>query len=256
MVIRNVVPPELTDNAAHDIAKFVGADLADRTTWYGGVPQLDGVVPMHHAQSQWDIRQCPSLHEVFSEFFGTPQLMLDINRCIFRPPAHPRFPAISHGSFHWDTDPRAPGQDSLQAVVLLTGVGRDGGGFQCLPEIYRNLNAWLDRYARRRDFDFFNPGLNHWRPTQIEGQAGDVILWSTKLPHGSASNFSNRPRIAMFVTMQPNDDPQHRDRMKTWWLTKRAPDHWRGMPGQLDPEPGEPAALSELGLKLIGALPW
>lgn len=123
-------------------------------------------------------------------------------------------------------------------------------------EIYQNLSAWLDRYARRRDFDFFNPGLNHWRPTQIEGQAGDVILWSTKLPHGSASNFSNRPRIAMFVTMQPNDDPQHRDRMKTWWLTKRAPDHWRGMPGQLDPEPGEPAALSELGLKLIGALPW
>lgn len=117
----------------------------------------------------------------------------DINRCIFRPPVHPRFPTISHGSIHWDTDPRGPG--SLQAVVLLTDVGRDGGGFQCLPEVYQNLDAWLERYAGRDEFDFFNPGLNHWKTTQIEGKAGDVILWSTKLPHGTASNLSNRPEL-------------------------------------------------------------
>ena len=257
MVLRHVVPRSIAARAALEIAAFVDADLADYATWYGGAPELDGVVPLHHAQSLWDIRQHPDLYQVFAEFFRNSRLMVDINRCIFSPPAHPALPAISHGSIHWDTDPRAPGPASLQAVVLLTDVGPDGGGFQCLPDVYRNLNAWLQQYARRDDFDFFNPGLNHWKTKQIEGRAGDVILWSTRLPHGTTANRSDRPRIAMFVTMQPpSEDAQVRESTKTCWRTKRAPDRWRGLPGQVDPEPGCPAELSELGLKLIGALPW
>ena len=257
MVIRNVVPRNIVDNAVCEIAAFVGADLAHSETWYRGDAQLDGIVPMHHAQSQWDIRQCPNLYQVFAEFFGDSRLMVDMNRCIFRPPVHPLLPAISHGSIHWDTDPRDPEPASLQAVVLLTDVGRNEGGFQCLPKVYRDLNHWLRRYAQRDDFDFFNPGLDHWKATQIKGKAGDVVLWSSKLPHGTASNLSARPRIAAFVSMQPpDDDAQLRESMKTWWRAKRAPDKWRGLPGQLDPEPGPPATLSELGMKLIGVLPW
>ena len=258
MVIRNVVPPHLTGAAVRDIAAFVGADLADPSTWYHGAPQLDGIVPLHHAQSLWDIRQCPNLHQVFTEFFGCPRLMVDINRCIFRPPVHANYPTISHGTIHWDTDPRAPGPSTLQSVVLLSDIDRNTGGFQCLPEIYQNLNAWLERHARGRDFDFFNPGLNHQQTTQVEAKTGDVILWSTRLPHGTATNLSKRPRIAAFVAMEPPppDDARRRDLLMTWWQTKRAPDYWRGLPGQLDPEPGAPAVLSELGLKLIGALPW
>ncbi len=154
MVIRNVVPANITGHAVREIAAFVGADLADSSTWYGSAPQLDGIVPMHHAQSQWDIRQCPNLYQVFTEFFRNPRLMVDINRCIFCPPVHPVLPTISHGTIHWDTDPRAKGPASLQAVVLLTDVGRYAGGFQCLPEVYQNLDAWLERYAARNDFDF------------------------------------------------------------------------------------------------------
>ena len=255
-VVRSVVPQVLIHNAVREIAAFVAADLNDSSSWYGGAPVLDGVVPMHHAQSLWDIRQCPDLYRVFTEFFGDTQLMVDINRCIFRPPVHRDRPDISYGTIHWDADPRTD-DESLQAVVLLTDVERNGGGFQCLPEIFQNLDRWLERYARGADFDHFNPGLNDWMPTQVEGRAGDVILWSTRLPHGSATNLSNRPRIATFVTMTPpGSDPRRREQMKTWWLTKRAPDQWRGLPGQVDPEPGPPAKLSELGLKLIGALPW
>src|SRR5260370_18648022 len=87
MVIRNVLPASMITDAVREIAAFVGADLADSATWYGGAPELDGVVPMHHAQSLWDIRQCPNLYQVFTEFFETPRLMVDINRCIFRPPS-------------------------------------------------------------------------------------------------------------------------------------------------------------------------
>ena len=257
MVIRNVLPQSTINNAVREIAAFVRADLDDSTTWYHNSPENDGIVPMHHAQSLWHIRQSPNLYEVFREFWGTHRLMVDINRCLFRPPRHAKWPAISLGDIHWDTDPRAAGPGSLQGVVLLTDVDRDGGGYQCLPDIYQNLEAWLDRNARQSGFDFINPGLKNRRTTQIAGKAGDVILWSTKLPHGSAANLSHRPRIAAFVSMQPSGDPAGRSSaLKECWLTKQAPDGWRGLPGQLETEPGPPAVLSELGRKLIGVLPW
>src|SRR5262245_33236655 len=78
LVLRNVLPASVTGNAVREIAAFVGADLTDSSTWYGCPPELDGVVPMHHAQSLWDIRQSPNLYQVFTEFFETPRLMVDI----------------------------------------------------------------------------------------------------------------------------------------------------------------------------------
>jgi len=257
MVIRNVVPANIIANAIREITAFLRADLNDSSTWYRNAPQNDGIVPLHHAQSLWDIRQCENLYAVFREFWRTHRLMVDINRCIFRPPCHRDWPTISRSTIHWDTDPRAPGHGSLQGVVLLTDVGPNGGGYQCLPDIYRSLDQWLAQNGRGSNFDFFNPGLNSRKTLQIEGKAGDVILWSTRLPHGSAVNLSNRPRMAAFVSMQPPDDsPQLRASMKKWWLTKQAPDYWRGLPGQLETEAGAPARLSQLGLKLIGVIPW
>src|SRR5215469_16358635 len=69
MVIPNVVPLSLVSNAVVEICAFVGADLRNSATWYNGPPELDGIVPLHHAQSLWDIRQCENLYEVFAEFF-------------------------------------------------------------------------------------------------------------------------------------------------------------------------------------------
>jgi ectoine hydroxylase-related dioxygenase (phytanoyl-CoA dioxygenase family) len=108
---------------------------------------------------------------------------------------HPYWPELSRGDIHWDTHPRVEDGGTLQCVALLTDVERNGGGSQCVPGIFQDLDAWLDQNARGCDFDFINPGLN-CPTTQIEGKAGDVILWSTKLPHGGAANLSERPRIA------------------------------------------------------------
>jgi Phytanoyl-CoA dioxygenase (PhyH) len=256
MAIRNVVPTSIVNRAVGDIAAFVGADLARPSTWYGGAPQLDGIVPLHHAQSLWDIRQNENLYQAFREFFGTPHLMVDIDRCLFRPPVNAAYPTVSQATMHRDTDPRVPGPGVLQGVVLLSDVAHNGGGFHCIPEVYQNLTEWLAQYATGPSFDYFNPGLKHWIPTQVEGRSGDVIIWSTKLPHGSAMNALLKPRIAAFVTMQPPAEDLHlRESMKSWWQTKRAPAYWRGLPGQMDPEPGAPAVLTELGRQLIGELP-
>lgn len=106
MVIRSLVPASLVAGAVHDIAAYVGADLADSRTWYNTPAVLDGVVP------------------------ATGRLMLDINRCMFRPPIHPLHPTRSQGDIHWDTDPRTDVEPTLQAVVLLSPISKDRGGFQ------------------------------------------------------------------------------------------------------------------------------
>ena len=111
IVIRNVIPRELVADAVREITAFLGADMADIATWYAGAPELDGIVPLHHAQALWDIRQHPDLYEVFAEFFRDRRLMVDINRCIFRPPIRAGS-TVSYGNIHWDTDPRAPGEGS------------------------------------------------------------------------------------------------------------------------------------------------
>jgi hypothetical protein len=257
MVVRGVVPGALTGRAVADITQFLGADLNDPGTWYSGHPVNDGIVPLHHAQSIWDIRQHPDVYAVFAEFWQNPRLMVDINRCCFRPPVHDDWPTVSRGEIHWDADPRGNPLPGLQGIVLLTDVGKDAGGFQCVPAVYRNLPQWLAENAQHADFAFLRPGIAQAEAMQIEGRAGDIILWSTLLPHGPAPNHADRPRIAAFLTLAPPaDSARLRSDMHSWWQQKRAPDYWRDMQGLLDPEPGPPAELSLLGRRLIGAEPW
>ena len=229
MVLGNGIPASFVASAVRDIADFLGADLADARTWHNGPPALDGAVPMHHARSLWDIRQPRNLYEVPSEYFGHSKLMLDINRCGFRPPVHSLHPTRSHGDIHWDADPRAGVEATLQAGVLLSTIGRNRGEMQCIPEIYRNLNAWPEvNCGEDRDFDFRHAGLD--------------------LP--------NQPGMAMFVTLQqPEHSQEYRDQIKDLWLSRRASGSWRGLPRKLDPEPGAPAELTELGRKLLRILP-
>jgi Protein of unknown function (DUF1479) len=99
MVIRNVIPEGTINNAVREIASFLRADPDDSATWYRNAPQNDGIVPMHHAQSLWDIRQSSNLYEVFREFWGTHRLAVDINRCLFRPPCHPEWPPSAEAIF-------------------------------------------------------------------------------------------------------------------------------------------------------------
>ncbi len=254
--IEGVIPQPLVDAAVRDIHEHLGADPQDSETWYNGLPENDGIVPLHHAQSLWDIRQCPNLYAVFSDIWGTEELFVDINRCCFRPPWSDRAPTVSRGFIHWDIDPRVGHIDWYQGIVLLTDVSRNGGGYLCVPEIYRNLDTWLAENAAGSDFDSDAPGIPIEDATQIEGRAGDYILWSTLLPHGTSPNLSGKPRLGAYVSMGRCDNPFVKSSQAELWKTKRIPTAWNRWRGAVDPEPGDPATLTPLGEKLIGLVPW
>jgi hypothetical protein len=117
--------------------------------------------------------------------------MVDINRCIF----HPRPGGLSSdtgsGAIHWDTDPRVP-PGSLRGVVLLTDVVRNGAVFSACLRYTKTLTVGCNRTRAQRTPIPLTQGGNLRKRHKSRVKAGDVISWSTKLPHGSAVNLSNR----------------------------------------------------------------
>ena len=82
------------------------------------------------------------------------------------------------------------------------------------------------------------------RRVNVSGRAGDLLVWDVYTPHGSCTNTSAEPRLALFVGLTPAkpDDPEAVAAQQEAWR-----DQWGGLPG---------AALSAHGRRLAGLEPW
>ena len=266
VVVPAVVPAPLRAAVVADIYAHIGANPADPATWYPaeGVSGA-GMVEMHHYQSMWDTRQHPAVHAAFSEIFGTPRLWVTIDRTNFKPPADPAHPGFdSPGFIHWDTDiTRYPNLHfGVQGVLALTDTTAEMGGFQCVPEIYRELEAYL---ARRRAAGVQPDQLRHvditgYPVTPVPLRAGDLVIWSTLLPHGNGRNTSGQPRLAQYISMHPapaEGGAAAQDRV-AGWRYNRHPDHpaFPGDPREIEEKRDHPSHLTPLGRRLLGLDPW
>ena len=249
--VHGVIPTELTNallSALKDVSRI---DYADPATWHLLPESYPGIIPSHHHQSQWDIRQDPRLHQVFSDLWGTQTLWVTMDRIGFVPPLRPT--DIDGCSLHWDLDPR--GESTYQAIVYLTEVSPERASFNAAPQVFQHLDEWLTRMPK--EFDFTSADFSREARVPVPGEAGDLIIWNSKLPHGPGPNRASSPRVMQAVTMfPPSKATWSRDEQIAWWRTKRAPPWWRDVPGQVDPEPGAPAALTEHGQRLVGLGDW
>jgi hypothetical protein len=249
--VAGVVPTDLTDTVLNALRDVSPVDIGDPATWYRLPDTYPGIIPSHHHPAQWEIRQHPRLHQVFSELWRTQALWVSMDRIGFVPPL--RSGELEQSQLHWDLDPRS--EVTYQAIVYLTDAPEERAPFQAAPDIFRNLGSWLARQPE--DFDFLWADFSGAPTRAVVGKAGDVIIWNSKLPHGPGPNRAVEPRVMQAVTLFP---PSHakwtRAEQIDWWRTKRAPPWWRDVPGQIDPEPGEPAALTPLGARLVGLTPW
>lgn len=253
--VERVIPLGLVEALVRAIPSISLIDLEDPATWY----HYKGVIPSHHHQAQWDIRQHPLLHETFAELWQTNALWVTMDRIGFVPPWREGDPGPR---MHWDGDPRLPVRN-YQAIVYLTDASAERAPFCTIPAVYQNLAGWLaDKPAEwsHRSADFSGCEM-----TPVPGNAGDLLIWDAKLPHGPGWNRSSSPRLMQAVSMfraprQGGGWPGVRDWPKEeqieWWQTKRAPPWWRNVPLQSDPEPGPPAALTPLGRRLVGLDDW
>lgn len=263
VVVQGVVPPANLDAVVADIHAHVGVDPGDPATWYRtGIVSGAGMVEMYHYQSMWDNRQHPRVHEVFAEILGTERLWVTLDRTNFKPPAHPAHPEYSGAGFiHWDTDiGRFPDiRFGVQGVLALTDTDERMGGFQCVPELYRDLGPYL---ARRRAAaqDLQRIDLTGYTITRVPQHAGDLVVWSTLLPHGNGQNTSDRPRLAQYISMHParaENEPARQTRVQCWRECLPPPGKpFPGDPRRIEEDRARPAELTALGRRLLGADAW
>jgi hypothetical protein len=255
VVLKSLVPESVCAAARAAIASYLGVSAEEPATWYRHRIRGHGIIPLHHAQAFWDLRQHPAVHAAFAALYGTEKLWVSVDRASFKPPTRGHEHAYHHEPFHWDGDPRRR-QLSIQGLVYLTDTSPEQGGFCCVPQFYRQLDDWLLRHTGPEAPQ--HPDVTGFPIERIGAPAGSLVVWNRRMPHSSAENVGDAPRWVQYVTMDPEGDEAARAVQTTMYLEKRPP-AWavrQRIAEQQIPEPGEPARLTPLGRKLAGLTPW
>lgn len=254
LIRHGAVPEELCRAVVTDIKSHLLGDEDGELTY----PDAYGMVEMYHYQSMWNVRQLPAVHEVFAELFGTDKLWVSIDRTCCKRPLGPNDKPYSF--IHWDINVnQRPRPFEVQGVVALTDTTDNMGGFQCVPQLYRELDDWL---AKQPCGKAQSPGLAY--PDYLgsdlvrpEMKVGDLLVWDSFLPHGNGPNVSKRTRYAQYVTMFPAGDDRLAAERAEGFVLRRPPSGW-AFPG--DPRGVEPRQgitwLTGLGKKLLGQMSW
>ena len=144
-------------------------------------------------------------------------------------------------------------------MLALTDTAINQGGFQCVPELYRNLEEWIK--TQPLDRDPFVPDLTGFTITSVPVQAGDLIIWNRLLPHRSGHNTSDVPRFAQYITMSPTTDGKdlnrRKERIRRWRDRLRHTDLAKCSDiRRFEERHGVTDDLTPLGRRLLGLDHW
>ena len=252
LVIPEVIPEDLCRRVVDAILAFTGVRPDEPSSWQTARFAGLGIVPLHHHQALWDVRQHLRLYEAFRDLYQTQALWVTMDRVGYKPPDT----SAKRAPVHWDCDAWSFEGLGIQGLVYLTDTSVDQGAFCCVPSIYRDLRSWLD--AHESDDDRRHPLVDEADIVPVAGGTGSLVVFHRLMPHTNGCNTSARPRFAQYVTMNPaGSDVERADRIDQW--RDNMPPAWalrQKVDGQQIPEPGGPARLSELGRKLVGLDRW
>lgn len=265
IIIPDAIPEENVKATKNLIWEFEEKDPNDPETWYRP-PRREiemtelinsGMVEVYNHQTLWDNRQHPKVYNAFVDIWGTQKLWVSIDR------ANLNFPVREghefKGFIHWDINTSLhPRPVNVQGVLALSDTDDKTGGFQCVPELYRNFDEWVQ--GQPEDRNPFQPDISGFEITQVNMNAGDLLIFNSMLPHGIRPNHSNRPRIAQYLSMTPAEEEN--EDLRAWriksWRDRIAPEGYAfpGDPRNWEQKHAETAELTDLGEKLLGLKDW
>ena len=266
VVVPQAVPAENVARLSRLLWEFQEMDPADPTTWNAkqlrdhAMTELNysGMVEIYNHQYLWDNRQHPRVYDAFVDIWDEERLWVTIDRANLNTPN--RNGRNFAGFIHTDVDTTLdPLPINVQGVVSLVDVDGETGGFQCVPELFRNFEDWKQR--QKPDRDGFKPNIEGYDVYPVPMKAGDLLIFNSLLAHGIRPNTSeNKVRMAQYLSMTPADESNTllRDRRVTSWQERRAPEGF-AFPG--DPRDWErtkytTAELTPLGRRLLGLDSW
>ena len=266
VIVPNAVPSENIERLKALLWEFQEMDPTDPSTW--DKPQLrdhqmqelnhSGMVEIYNHQCLWDNRQHRRLYNAFVDIWDREDLWVTIDRANLNTPNRSARPFP--GFIHWDADTSAkPLAVNVQGVLSLVDTDEEVGGFQCVPELFRTLEQWIE--TQPLDRHPFFPNTAGFEIRFVPMKAGDLLIWNTLLAHGIKPNVStNRARMAQYVSMYPADEGNanaRETRIRSW--SEREIPNDPAFPG--DPREWEKirygrAELTDLGERLLGLRPW
>ena len=266
IVIKNAVAKDKAKKTASFLWEFEEKDSEDPSTWYSP-PRAEmkmkelagtGMVELYNHQFLWENRQERKIYESFVDIWGTEKLWVTIDRANLNFPIRKNF---EYKSFiHWDYDPDTKPQNVQGVLALEDQTDLSMGGFQCIPWLYKNYNLWKKSQPKNRDR--FKPDVSGLKDkiVKVPLEAGDLLIFNSTLPHGIRPNYSNKVRIAQYISMMPAEE-ENLD-LKNWrinsWKNRVAPEGhaFPGDPRKWEQIKYETAKLNHLGEKLLGLKSW
>jgi ectoine hydroxylase-related dioxygenase (phytanoyl-CoA dioxygenase family) len=267
IVIKQAVPREQAERLANFLWEFEEKDPSDPTTWYAP-PRAEmkmkelagsGMVELYNHQYEWDNRQMPRVYDAFVDIWGTEKLWVTIDRANLNLPLRPE--DTFKGFIHWDYDPETRPQNVQGVLALADQNDENMGGFQCIPELYRNYDTW--KLTQPEDRNRFKPDITGLEDklVKVKMDAGDLLIFNSTQPHGIRPNRSgNKVRIAQYISMMPAEEDN--EALRQWritsWRDRVAPEGYAfpGDPRHWERDRHQTAELNELGRKLLGLDLW
>jgi ectoine hydroxylase-related dioxygenase (phytanoyl-CoA dioxygenase family) len=266
VVVKQAVPSEKVEALKKVLWEFQEMDPNNPETWSGGqlrshaMKELNnsGMVEIYHHQALWNNRQERRVYEAFVDIWDDEKLWVTIDRANLNTPN--RSGRAFAGFIHTDVDTTLePPPVNVQGVLSLVDVDGETGGFQCVPEFFRNFDEWKKRQPANRDG--FRPDVDGLDIYPVPMKAGDLMIFNSLLAHGIRPNTSeNKVRMAQYISMTPADETntELRNRRVQSWRERRAPEGFAfpGDPREWERTKYEPAVLNPLGRKLLGLDSW
>lgn len=192
--IENIIPRETALQLGSELRRLVG--LHDSNVKYEN--GRSGALKILHHPLQWRIRQDRKIYSTFSQLLDSKTLWVSIDRAKFVEPVadegrNPDF-------LHWDIDPtNLPVPHPIQGLVALSDNLEDEGCFQCVPGYHKQVSD--QSFSAGKSSASLTAQLDRSQSVQIPLNAGDLLVWTSLLPHGAAKNLSAKERAVQYVRM-------------------------------------------------------
>ena len=266
VIVRNAVPADNVRRLVDLLWQFDEKDPNDPSTWYAPqrrdhkMKELNGtgMVEIYNHQYLWDNRMERRVYDALVAIRDIEDRGVTIDRANLNPPK--RAPGNVDGFIHWDADTSLnPKPIGVQGVLSLVDQNGEVGGFQCIPELFYDFDTWVK--TQPADRDPMHPDYSGYKITNIEMNAGDLMIFNSLLAHGVRPNYSrNRVRMAQYISMFPaNEDNEEErlERIRLWReLDHPKRDAFPGDPREWEKKNATTAKLAPLGEKLLGLRSW